>query len=104
MGMKLYFPLRMIIYRLVIICTLFAILTVLGCASTPLGVRSSPHNRSMGISNDKIFVGTDTIHLKGPPPVINRELDRYSCGPNGVMWCDIRANLATCNCYRRSAL
>ncbi len=103
MGMKLYLPLRTIIYRLVIISTLFAALAILGCASTPLGARSSPHNRLMGISNDKIFVGTETILLRGPPPVINRELDRYSCGPNGVMWCDIRANLATCKCYLRSA-
>ncbi len=103
MDMQPHLPLRTMIYRLVAISTLFAVLGILGCASTPMGAGSSPHSRSMGFSNDKIFIGSETIHLKGPAPVISRELGRYTCGPRGVMWCDIRADLATCNCYRRSA-
>lgn len=102
-GMKFYPPLRTMIYRLVAISALFAILGLLGCASTPMGTGSSPHSRSMGFSNDKIFIGSETIHLKGPYFVISRELDRYTCGPGSLMWCDIRAGGATCNCQRRSA-
>jgi hypothetical protein len=96
MGMKLYLPLRTIIYRLVAISALFTILGILGCASTP-----SLHSRSMDFSSDKIFISTQTIHLRGPLAVIHRELGRYTCSPNNRMWCDISADLATCNCVRK---
>ncbi len=102
MDMQPHLPLRTMIYRLVAISALFAVLGILGCASTPMGAGSSPHSRLMGFSNDKIFIGRETIHLKGPAPAISRELHRYTCGPGGVMWCDIRADLATCNCQRRT--
>ena len=100
MGMQLSPPLRTMIYRLVAISALFAILGILGCASTPMGAGSIPHSRSMGFSTDKIFIGRDTLHLKGPYFVISRELDRYTCGPGNTMWCDFRANYAMCNCQR----
>ncbi len=102
MGMQLSPSLRTMIYRLVAISTLFDVLGILGCASTPMGAGSSPHSRSMGFSNDKIFIGSETIHVKGPYFVISRELDRYTCDPGGVMWCDISPNLATCSCHQRS--
>ncbi len=103
MDMQPHLPLRTMIYRLVAISTLFAVLGILGCASTPMGAGSSPHSRLMGFSNDKIFIGRETIHVKGPYPVIGRELNRYTCGANGVMSCDIHVGGATCNCQRRSA-
>jgi len=57
----------------------------------------------MGVSSEKIFIGTETIYLKVPPSMFNRELDRYTCGPNRVIWCDIYFGGAACNCYRQSA-
>ena len=76
--------------------TLCCLLGIEGCASIPTGLGSTSHAHS-----NKIFLGNDTIHIRVRPGH-SRELDRYTCGSEGTMQCEIAASVAQCRCYQRS--
>ncbi len=83
--------------RIVLMLTLCGLLGIQGCASTPTGSGFTSHAHS-----NKIFLGNDTIRI-GVRPGHSRELDRYTCGSQGIMQCEFFAGTAVCSCYKRSS-
>ena len=87
--------------RLTLVSMLLVALCTLGCASAPTGSISSRSAHSYRVPNNKIFIGNETITVRGMPMSRARELDRYTCGDRGVMVCQAMASLAQCACYRK---
>ncbi len=83
---------------IVLMLTLCCLLGIQGCASTPTGSGFTSHAYS-----NKIFIGNDTIHITARPGGHSRDLDRYTCGTNGLMQCEFFAGTAVCSCYNRSS-
>ena len=75
---------------IVLMLTLCCLLGIQGCASTPTGSGFTSHAYS-----NKIFIGNETIRVRA------RELDRYTCGSEGTMRCDVGGSTAQCRCYRK---
>ncbi len=82
---------------IVLMLMLCCLLGIQGCANIPTGLGSTSQAHS-----NKIFLGNDTIHIRARPGH-SRELDRYTCGSEGVMQCEFFAGTAVCSCYRRSS-
>ncbi len=85
--------------RIVLMLTLCGLLGIQGCASTPTGSGFTSHAHS-----NKIFLGNDTIRIRRAlPNQLDGELDRYTCGSQGIMQCEFFAGTAVCSCYKRSS-
>ena len=84
--------------RIVLMLTLCCLLDIQGCATIPTGSGSTSHAYS-----NKIFIGNETIHIRARPGH-SRELDRYTCGSEGVKRCEFfGAAVAQCSCYSKSS-
>ncbi len=83
---------------IVLMLTLCCLLGIQGCASIPTGSGSTSRAHS-----NKIFIGNETIRVRARPGR-SRELDRYTCGSEGIMQCEFFAGtVAQCSCYNRSS-
>ncbi len=81
---------------IVLMLMLCCLLGIQGCASTPTGSGFTSHAYS-----NKICLGNDTIRITARPGGHSRELDRYTCGSEGTMRCDVGGSTAQCRCYRK---
>ena len=83
---------------IVLTLTFCCLLGIQGYASSPAGLGSTSDADS-----NKIFIGSEMIHVRVFPGQLERELDRYTCGSDGMMQCEIFAGMAECSCYQRSS-
>jgi len=72
-----------------------------GCASHSNGFDASRFTSATPLVSEKIFLGNDTISVRGIGASKTKELNRYTCGPNGMMICDSVSSVAMCSCYRK---
>lgn len=76
-------------------------LSIVGCTSLSMGVTGNRYANSTPLPSEKIFLGSDTITIRGIGARRTRELDRYTCGSRGMMVCDMVASFSQCTCYRK---
>ena len=71
----------------------FALTGTLGC--------SGMFAENSGASQNKVLLGTETIHLQGMGGLRRREMERYSCGNDALMVCSTHSTISSCRCVSR---